>query len=126
MPRYPRYRRRYRRRSGPAYTVTRKLIKAGAFSRLADSQYYAASAKLCLNPSNLTSDRVGSIVTVKHIEVQLAKPSDLFRRQWRSANKRVWSVRWRLDMCVCPWGNLPNKPFPDWGTGQIAYALQGT
>ena len=49
MPRYPRYRRRYRRRSGPAYTVTRKLIKAGAFSRLADSQYYAASAKLCLN-----------------------------------------------------------------------------
>ena len=40
--------------------------------RLADSQYYAASAKLCLNPSNLTSDRVGSIVTVKHIEVQLA------------------------------------------------------
>ena len=72
MPRYPRYRRRYRRRSGPAYTVTRKLIKAGAFSRLADSQYYAASAKLCLNPSNLTSDRVGSIVTVKHIEVQLA------------------------------------------------------
>ena len=55
-----------------AYTVTRKLIKAGAFSRLADSQYYAASAKLCLNPSNLTSDRVGSIVTVKHIEVQLA------------------------------------------------------
>ena len=43
-----------------------------ALSRLADSQYYAASAKLCLNPSNLTSDRVGSIVTVKHIEVQLA------------------------------------------------------
>ena len=72
MPRYPRYRRRYRRRSGPAYSVTRKLIKAGNFSRLSDSQYYAASAKLCVNPSNLTSDRVGSIVTVKHIEVQLA------------------------------------------------------
>ena len=26
-------------------------------------------------------------------------------------------------MCVCPWGNLPNKPFPDWGTGQSAYTL---
>ena len=123
MPRYPRYRRRYRRRSGPAYTVTRKLIKAGAFSRLADSQYYAASAKLCLNPSNLTSDRVGSIVTVKHIEVQLANLPTYFGVNEDQQIKRVWSVRWRLDMCVCPWGNLPNKPFPDWGTGQSAYTL---
>ena len=72
MPRYSKFRRRYRRRIGPAYSVTRKLVKAGAFSRIAESQYYAASAKLCVNPSNLTSDRVGSIVTVKHIEVQLA------------------------------------------------------
>ena len=48
------------------------LSKSSAFSRIAESQYYAASAKLCVNPSNLTSDRVGSIVTVKHIEVQLA------------------------------------------------------
>ena len=80
MPRYPRYRRRYRRRSGPAYTVTRKLIKAGAFSRLADSQYYAASAKLCLNLVIL-------LVTVLDLLLQLStlrcswQPSDLFRRQ---------------------------------------------
>ena len=67
MPRYSKFRRRYRRRIGPAYSVTRKLVKAGAFSRIAESQYYAASAKLCVNPSNLTSDRVGSIVTVKLI-----------------------------------------------------------
>ena len=72
MPRYSKFRRRYRRRAGPAYSVTRKLVKSSAFSRIAESQYYAASAKLCVNPSNLTSDRVGSIVTVKHIEVQLA------------------------------------------------------
>ena len=49
MPRYSKFRRRYRRRIGPAYSVTRKLVKAGAFSRIAESQYYAASAKLCVN-----------------------------------------------------------------------------
>ena len=66
MPRYPRYRRRYRRRSGPAYTVTRKLIKAGAFSRLADSQYYAASAKNCV------SILVILLVTVLDLLLQLS------------------------------------------------------
>ena len=73
MPRYPRFRKKDTVVALDLPTPSPVSSLRQALSpRLADSQYYAASAKLCLNPSNLTSDRVGSIVTVKHIEVQLA------------------------------------------------------
>lgn len=123
MPRYSKFRRRYRRRAGPAYSVTRKLIKAGAFSRLADSQYYAASAKLCVNPSNLTSDRVGSIVTVKHIEVQLANLPTYFGVNEDQQIKEFGQLGGGWICVYVPEGTSPNKPFPDFGTGQSAYTL---
>ena len=47
-------------------TVSPGSLSRAPRSPIAESQYYAASAKLCVNPSNLTSDRVGSIVTVTH------------------------------------------------------------
>ena len=123
MPRYSKFRRRYRRRAGPAYTVTRKLVKAGAFSRLAESQYYAASAKLCVNPSNLTSDRVGSIVTVKHIEVQLANLPTYFGIN-ETQNVKEYGQLGGGWICVyVPEGTSPNKPFPDYDVGQSAYTL---
>ena len=76
----------------------------------------------CVNPSNLTSDRVGSIVTVTHWGA-VGKPSDLFRSQWRSANKGVWSVRWRLICVYVPEGTTINRPFPDYAPGQSAFTL---
>lgn len=123
MPRYPKYRRRYRRRTGPAYTVTRKLVKAGNFSRLSDSQYYAASAKLCINPSNLTSDRVGSIVTVKHIEVQLANLPTYFGVNEDQQIREFGQLGGGWICVYVPEGTSPNKPFPDYGTGQSAFTL---
>lgn len=123
MPRYPKYRRRYRRRTGPAYSVTRKLIKAGAFSRIAESQYYAASAKLCVNPSNLTSDRVGSIVTVKHIEVQLANLPTYFGINEEQNVKEYGQLGGGWIAVYVPEGTSPNKPFPDYTVGQSAYTL---
>ena len=123
MPRYSKFRRRYRRRIGPAYSVTRKLIKAGAFSRLADSQYYAASAKLCVNPSNLTSDRVGSIVTVKHIEVQLANLPTYFGINEDRQIKEYGQLGGGWICVYVPEGTSPNKPFPDFAPGQSAYTL---
>lgn len=123
MPRYPRFRRRYRRRSGPAYSITRKLIKAGAFSRIAESQYYAASAKLCINPSNLTSDRVGSIVTVKHIEVQLANLPTYFGVDEDHQIKEFGQLGGGWICVYVPEGTPPNKPFPDYDVGQSAFTL---
>ena len=74
----PRYRKRRYRRAlvhAPAYTVTRKLIKNIDWSRVADSEYYAGTAQICLNPSNLTSDRAGSVITIKHLhEPALSAP----------------------------------------------------
>ena len=111
MPRYSKFRRRYRRRAGPAYSVTRKLVKSSAFSRIAESQYYAASAKLCVNPSNLTSDRVGSIVTVKHIEVQLANLPTYFGIN-ETQNVKEYGQLGGGWICVyVPEGTNPNKPF---------------
>lgn len=123
MPRGYRYHRRYRRRSGPAYSITRKLIKAGAFSRIAESQYYAASAKLCINPSNLTSDRVGSIVTVKHIEVQLANLPTYFGIDEDHQIKEFGQLGGGWICVYVPEGTSPNKPFPDYDVGQSAYTL---
>ena len=54
----------------------------------------------CLNPSNLTSDRVGSIVTVKHIEVQLANLPTYF-----GVNE---------DQQVCMSWNFLINHSPDW------------
>ena len=86
MPRYPRYRRRYRRRCGPAYSVTRKLIKAGAFSAFPILNTMQPRLKY------LTVIYVGSIVTVKHIEVKLANLPTYFINEDQQI-KGVWSVR---------------------------------
>lgn len=122
----PRYRKRRYRRAlvhAPAYTITRKLIKNLEWSRVADSEYYAASAEICLNPSNLTSDRAGSVITVKHLQVQLLNlPSVRYlneaQREWQTGQ---FAGGW---ICVyVPEGTSPNRPFPDWQAGQNSYTL---
>lgn len=123
MPRYRK--RRYRRAvvSAPAYTITRKLIKNLAWSRVADSQYYVASAQICLNPSNLTSDRAGSVITIKHIQVQLLNLPSVRRlneaqREWQTGQ---FGGGW---ICVyVPEGTSVNRPFPDWDAGKTSFSL---
>ena len=78
-----RYRkRRYRRAvvSAPAYTVTRKLVKnlTGLVSQTLST--CAASAQICLNPSNLTlSDRAGSVITVSPVPESAPQCATLMR-----------------------------------------------
>lgn len=123
MPRYRK--RRYRRAvvSAPSYTITRKLVKNLAWTRVGDSQYYVASAQICLNPSNLTSDRAGSVITIKHIQVQLLNLPSVRRlneqqREWQTGQ---FGGGW---ICVyVPEGTNVNRPFPDWDAGKTSFSL---
>ena len=92
-------------------TLSRKLVRAGAFTRIADSQYYATSVKLCVNPSNLTSDRVGSIVTVKHIEVQLANLPTYFGVNEDQQIKEFGQLGGGWICVYVPEGTTINRPF---------------
>ena len=122
----PRYRKRRYRRAvvhAPAYTVTRKLIKNLDWSRVADSEYYAASAQICLNPSNLTSDRAGSVITIKHLQVQLLNLPSV---RYLNEEQREWQTGQFAGGWICvyvPEGTNPNRPFPDWQAGQNSYTL---
>lgn len=123
MPRYRK--RRYRRAvvSAPSYTITRKLVKNLAWTRVGDSQYYVASAQICLNPSNLTSDRAGSVITIKHIQVQLLNLPSVRRlneaqREWQTGQ---FGGGW---ICVyVPEGTNVNRPFPDYDAGKTSFSL---
>ena len=122
----PRYRKRRYRRAivhAPAYTITRKLVKNLDWSRIADSNYYAASAQICLNPSNLTSDRAGSVITVKHIQVQLLNLPSVSRL---NEEQREWQTGQFAGGWICvyvPEGTSVNRPFPDWQPGKTSFTL---
>ena len=74
-------------------------------------------------PSNLTSDRVGSIVTVKHIEVQLANLPTYFGVDEEHQIKEFGQLGGGWICVYVPEGTSPNKPFPDYDVGQSAYTL---
>ena len=122
----PRYRKRRYHRAivrAPAYTVTRKLVKNLEWTRISDSEYYAASAQICVNPSNLTSDRAGSVITVKHLQVQLL---DLPSVRRLNEEQREWQTGQFAGGWICvyvPEGTAVNRPFPDYQSGQTSYTL---
>lgn len=67
-----RYRKiRYYRRPRPSYNVNRKLIQSSNWTALASTGWYASSTQIVANPSILTSNSAGSMLTIKHLQVQL-------------------------------------------------------
>ena len=77
----------------------------------------------CVNPSNLTSDRVGSIVTVKHIEVQLANLPTYFGVNEDQQIKEFGQLGGGWICVYVPEGTTINRPFPDYAPGQSAFTL---
>ena len=67
-----RYRKvRYYRRPRPAYNVNRKLIQSSNWTQLSSNGWYASTTEIVGNPSVLTSNSPGSMLTIKHLQVQL-------------------------------------------------------
>ena len=66
------YRRRSYRGRKPSYTVNRKFCRNLTWNKLAnDADIYTAAVQLVYNPSVESSNQLGTILTVKHLEVQL-------------------------------------------------------
>ena len=66
------YRRRTLRGHKPSYTVNRKFCRNLTWNKLAnDSDIYTAAVQLVYNPSVESSNQLGTILTIKHLEVQL-------------------------------------------------------
>lgn len=66
-----RYRKIRYRRARPAYNVNRKLIQSSNWTALGSNGWYASSTQIVANPSVLTSASPGSMLTIKHLQVQL-------------------------------------------------------
>ena len=72
MPKYVYRRPRGYRSRKPSYTVNRKFCRNLTWNRLAqDSDIYTSAVQLVYNPSVESSNQLGTILTVKHLEVQL-------------------------------------------------------
>ena len=66
------YRRRGYRGHKPSYTVNRKFCRNLTWNKLAnDADIYTAAVQLVYNPSVESSNQLGTILTIKHLEVQL-------------------------------------------------------
>ena len=72
MPKYVYRRPRGYRSRKPSYTVNRKYCRNLTWNRLTqDSDIYTSAVQLVYNPTVESSNQLGTILTVKHLEVQL-------------------------------------------------------
>ena len=107
------YRRRGYRGHKPSYTVNRKFCRNLTWNRLTtDSDIYTAAVQLVYNPSVESSNQLGTILTVKHLEVQLQDLPTYYGLNQDNERSGSWFIgRW-LDICVyVPEGTVLNKPF---------------
>ena len=124
MPKYV-YRRpgRYRSRK-PSYTVNRKFCRNLTWNRLTtDSDIYTSAVQLVYNPSVESSNQLGTILTVKHLEVQLQDLPTYYglNQETNIVGHGTLGGGW---ICVyVPEGTALNKPFPDYGTGKDNYTF---
>lgn len=118
-----RYRKiRYYKRSRPAYTVNRKLIQAGNWTQLRKDGWYSSATEVLGNPSVLTSNSPGSVLTVKHLQVQLLNLPNFHGTD--GTDIRIGGQPaggWLL--VYVPEGSSPNLPFPDLDTGLKNFTL---
>ena len=118
-----RYRKiRYYRRARPAYNVNRKLIESGNWTQLSENGWYASSTQIVGNPSVLTSNTPGSMLTIKHLQVQLMNlPSYTGVIGSGSSAVRVGGQPaggWLL--VYVPEGTQPSAPLPDLNNSNAA------
>lgn len=121
-----RYRKIRYRRHRPAYNVNRRLVQASNWQAIPGAAgWYASTTEVVANPSVLTSNNAGSMLTVKHLQVQMMNLPNMFG----SAVIAEKNVRlggqpaggWLI--VYAPEGTQPNLPFPDLSTGQRNFTL---
>ena len=118
------YRRRGYRLHKPSYTVNRKFCNNLTWERLtADADIYTSAVQLVYNPSIESSNQLGTILTVKHLEVHLQDlPSfSAINEEGNIVSYGGLGGGW---ICVyVPEGTSLNRPFPDYGTGKDNYTF---
>ena len=110
--------RRYRR-SGPrpAYTINHKYIRNLTWDKLGADGWFAASVQLVNNPSVLTSNSAGNILTVKHLKCQLQNLPTYFGINSTTGIYNFGQLEGGWICVYVPEGTNPNRPFPDLSTG---------
>lgn len=122
-----RYRKvRYYRRPRPAYNVNRRLIQASNWNQIPGATgWYASTTEIVANPSVLTSNNAGSMLTIKHLQVQMMNlPNMHGSGQVAGKNVRMGGQPaggWLI--VYTPEGTNPNLPFPDLSTGMKNFTL---
>ena len=88
-----------------------------------DSDIYTSAVQLVYNPSVESSNQLGTILTVKHLEVQL---QDLPTYYGLNQEQNIVGFGTLAGGWICvyvPEGTALNKPFPDYGTGKDNYTF---
>lgn len=124
MPKYVYRRPRGYRSHKPSYTVNRKFCRNLTWNRLTqDSDIYTSAVQLVYNPTVESSNQLGTILTVKHLEVQLQDLPTYYglNQEQNIVGHGTLAGGW---ICVyVPEGTQLNKPFPDYGTGKDNYTF---
>ena len=87
------------------------------------SDIYTSAVQLVYNPSVESSNQLGTILTVKHLEVQLQDLPTYYglNQEQNIVGHGTLAGGW---ICVyVPEGTSLNKPFPDYGTGKDNYTF---
>ena len=124
MPKYVYRRPRGYRSHKPSYTVNRKFCRNLTWNRLTqDSDIYTSAVQLVYNPTVESSNQLGTILTVKHLEVQL---QDLPTYYGLNSDQNIVGHGTLAGGWICvyvPEGTSLNKPFPDYATGKDNYTF---
>ena len=96
------YRRRGYRGHKPSYTVNRKFCRNLTWNKLAnDADIYTAAVQLVYNPSVESSNQLGTILTIKHLEVQLQDLPTYYGLNQDTNIVGHGSLAGGWNMCVC-------------------------
>ena len=118
------YKRRSYRIHKPSYSVNRKYCCNLTWNRLSEgSDIYTTAVQLVYNPSVESSNQLGTILTIKHLEVQL---QDLPTYHGLNSETNIVGLGSLGGGWICvyvPEGTSLNKPFPDWATGRDNYTF---
>ena len=123
MARKIRYRRYRRSGPRPAYTINHKYIRNLTWDALGVEGWFAASVQLVNNPSVLTSNSAGNILTVKHIKCQLQNLPTYFGSNQGAGIYTFGQLEGGWICVYVPEGTNPNRPFPDLNTGASSLTL---
>ena len=108
----------------PSYTVNRKYCRNLTWNRLTqDSDIYTSAVQLVYNPTVESSNQLGTILTVKHLEVQLQDLPTYYglNQEQQVVGHGTLAGGW---ICVyVPEGTSLNKPFPDYAVGKDNYTF---